>query len=888
LKLANTKWGARLTFSSLATASIDADGLTVDVAGKPSTWPYLAIGKVSNTGGVVWASIVIELTDGTSVKLDGFDKEQAKRWTFSFLGTHLHQVALAAAEADEAFMAWASEVQTRLPRQWHASTLAHVLAKESPISRLPCGYSYQEIADHPALEGACAGAKRVPPAKLPQRIASMLSQLNDQHFEAHRNHPLFDTLESMPLTAEQRLAVICFDTNLQLIAAAGSGKTATMVAKAAYAITMGIVQPEEVLMLAFNADAAEELAERAAKRMAHLAGADRVTCSTFHGFGLSIIGSVTGAKPRPAAWLEGGQDIRKVVEIMEELSEQDRGFRVDLMLLRTVFATPIGDEGSRGEAGAELMTCRGELVKSREEQLIADWLYFNGVNYEYEAPYPFDTADATHSAYHPDFYYPDADLFHEHFALDAAGNPPPHFKDYAAGVEWKRALHAEKETALVETTSHSLRSGAGLKDLEAALVARGVKLSPNPDMEPKGRPALEYEALARILRTLMQHAKGNRLPAEELARRAVETDPLRGPLLIKIYAKVLERWEAALKAAKAVDFDDMLNLAIDFAEQGRYQSPYRLVIADEAQDNSYARARLLRAVTGREGTFLTCVGDDWQAINGFAGADISVMRNFKEFYGSGTVLYLSRTFRCPEQICQTSSDFVQQNTSQIPKMVTTTNQVEGNAIQCIACANQEEMAQVLQRQLQRIASKLNAVWDSPRKPTIMLLGRYRTDRPTNLAELQRACGPGVELTFSTVHSSKGTEADYVFILNMVRGRKGFPSEIEDDPILQVAMPAPEPFPHASERRLFYVALTRAKRAAFILTIAGKESPFLQELRKKGQLSIVDAQGGQVEYRPCPSCSDGYRTLKTGKFGPYFGCTNFPGCRWTAKVPEATA
>ncbi|HCF3026441.1 TPA: topoisomerase DNA-binding C4 zinc finger domain-containing protein, partial [Pseudomonas aeruginosa] len=41
-------------------------------------------------------------------------------------------------------------------------------------------------------------------------------------------------------------------------------------------------------------------------------------------------------------------------------------------------------------------------------------------------------------------------------------------------------------------------------------------------------------------------------------------------------------------------------------------------------------------------------------------------------------------------------------------------------------------------------------------------------------------------------------------------------------------------------------------------------------------------------RPCPSCSDGYRTLKTGKFGPYFGCTNFPGCRWTVKVPEATA
>ena len=68
---------------------------------------------------------------------------------------------------------------------------------------------------------------------------------------------------------------------------------------------------------------------------------------------------------------------------------------------------------------------------------------------------------------------------------------------------------------------------------------------------------------------------------------------------------------------------------------------------------------------------------------------------------------------------------------------------------------------------------------------------------------------GLDVTFQTVHSSKGLEADHVIIPGLSRG--GFPSTKEDDPLLRLALPEGDDFPHAEERRLFYVALTRARR-----------------------------------------------------------------------------
>ena len=184
-----------------------------------------------------------------------------------------------------------------------------------------------------------------------------------------------------------------------------------------------------------------------------------------------------------------------------------------------------------------------------------NWLFFHGVRYQYEPRYKHNTATHSKTQYHPDFYYPDIDLYHEHFALDKHGNPPEHFKDYADGVQWKRALHAEKNTELFETTSHTLRSGSGLIDLAKVLTSHGVKLKPKSEEDLVGFSLMETDVVASILRSLMQHAKSNQLSVESLRINASQQDALRGPLFVDIYKKVLDQWESELRETKTVDFD---------------------------------------------------------------------------------------------------------------------------------------------------------------------------------------------------------------------------------------------------------------------------------------------------------------------------------------------
>lgn len=97
---------------------------------------------------------------------------------------------------------------------------------------------------------------------------------------------------------------------------------------------------------------------------------------------------------------------------------------------------------------------------------------------------------------------------------------------------------------------------------------------------------------------------------------------------------MIHGWDAALKEDGGIDFEDMINLAADCLERG-YRSPYRLVMADEYQDASRARARLCRVLVTEPHSHLFAVGDDWQSINRFAGADVGVMTGFVDWYGDG-------------------------------------------------------------------------------------------------------------------------------------------------------------------------------------------------------------------------------------------------------------
>ncbi|MCY0389912.1 UvrD-helicase domain-containing protein [Robbsia sp. Bb-Pol-6] len=713
---------------------------------------------------------------------------------------------------------------------------------------------------------------------------------------------LFDKVESKPLTEEQSRAVICFDNRVQVVAAAGSGKTSTMVAKAAYAIQRGFVAPERIVLMAFNKKAAVELKERAERSFKRL-GMDGISveASTFHAVGLSIIGKATGRKPDIPEWAtDAAGGVRKLTEIALHLKDTADAFAQKWDLFRFVFARPLPGFGARAsgdgwnEAGsAYILTINKDRVRSEEEASIANWLFLNGIDYHYEQPYEVNTATETHRQYKPDFYYPAAKLYHEHFALDANGKAPTEFVDYIDGVFWKRSLHLQHNTELIETTSDMLRSGIWIEHLSRELTKRGIVPNPNPFREiPKGgQGPMEDRALIELMRTFIGHAKSNGLTIEKLIARLdnlpKDSSLLRYRMFLDLVGPVLHAWDEALAHEDGIDFEDMLNRAAEHLEQGHYEAPYDLVMADEFQDASRARARLCRAMVQKKDRYLFAVGDDWQSINRFAGADVSVMTGFKDWFGHGQVLKLEQTFRCPQPLCDVSSGFVSENPAQIPKAIRSVTPTIGPVLLAFQVNDANKLQSAVDQYLDRIVKGLRdqtVPTGRDGKVTVMILGRYNADRAYMPDRWQSRYGQYLDLSFLTIHRSKGSEADYIILPSMLSKLRGnsFPNTRVDDPLLALAMPNSDDFPLGEERRLFYVALTRARRTVALLTVRGQRSAFLDELMKQEAVTLTDVDGKPIADRSCPACKTGAIVTKTGPYGEFESCSNYPSCEYKPK------
>ena len=382
-----------------------------------------------------------------------------------------------------------------------------------------------------------------------------------------------------------------------------------------------------------------------------------------------------------------------------------------------------------------------------------------------------------------------------------------------------------------------------------------------------------FTAFSKLLDSFLNVYKGSTCTIRALQDQLGSTwDDSRLRVFLRIFEVVLARYEETLAQSHTIDFNDMIKKAIKYVQSGEFTSGYRYIMVDEFQDISPSRATLVNALRNQvSGCALFCVGDDWQAIYRFTGSDVTLTTKFRENFGATERVDLDQTFRFNNRICDVASRFVQVNPGQLRKDIKThsmSNQTE------IAVISEMDKAAALHGALKDVSAHA-----AGKRASVFLLARYNDSEPAEMHTLQRHY-PNLQLSFYTAHRSKGLEADYVIILDMIQGKKGFPSIMSTDPIIERILPHAEEFVHAEERRLFYVALTRARRSVWLLTQPGRESPFISELLQGGYDVRFDREAMKAAVRAqarCPVCLEGVLVPRRGRKGEFYGCSLFPYC-----------
>lgn len=711
--------------------------------------------------------------------------------------------------------------------------------------------------------------------------------------ELDRSRSYFDSIEGKPLTQEQRLAIVTDEDSNLVVAAAGSGKTSVIVGKFRWLIDRGYRSANEVLMLVFAKNAESEMSERVMKLLNPNASAIPKV-STFHGLGYSIVGKVEGKLPSLAKHAEDDKLLRLHIRgIIKSLMEQEDFARVMKRWFQEHFAPYKSqfDFKSKGEYFVylrkhDIRSLKGELVRSYEECEIANFLYLNGIEYEYEKNYEHDTATEGHRQYQPDFYLPESGLYIEHLALNREGGTPPFIprKKYIDSLKWKQNIHDQYGTTMLKTYSWWNFEGELVVRLEKLLKERGVKFSEvsTDQMFSRLNELHMFDPFTEKVEEFLNHFKEQGLDESGLADRIGRGgDEQRDKAFANVFLPIYREYENGLRESGEIDFNDMIGKAIEYVESGQITSPYRYIMVDEFQDISAGRIRLLKALLGNncetsEGRHqLFAVGDDWQSIYRFAGSDITAMQDFSKIFGNTERTDLTTTFRCSERITEISRMFILRNKEQIGKETTSYSPRIENSVYVYFPPTKNEPS-MLERIIARIAKHGE---NEGEQLSVLVLGRYRHQRPDNLRRLQKLFR-SIDLEYRTVHSSKGCEADYVVVVGMESGNLGFPSEKQSDTTLNMVLSRPEIFPHAEERRLFYVAITRARRSVYLLSEYGSRSEFLNELVTEGYGVKVFGQLPSQEAN-CPACETGRMVLRQGnKEGgnKFYGCSNYPYCK----------
>jgi len=769
----------------------------------------------------------------------------------------------------------------------------------------------------------------------------------------------FDNIEGKKLDEQQRTALITDEYSNLIIAGAGSGKTLTILGKVKYLVEQKNINPKDILLLSFTKKTVEELNDRLKKIELN------AETTTFHKLGYDIIKKYNPDTPAVTnentlsgvikTYLqtdifndaEALQSYIQYVACYMNIPEEYDNFNSFGEKLDTEKGIDFETLKSKCEplnivSKSTLDTIQGERVKSVEELIIANFLYLNGIEYEYEKPYPYGQ-----TMYRPDFFLSEYNIYLEHFGVDELNRAkwltPFNEQKYVEEMQLKRGTHKTHKTKLLETYSYYNRDNILLEKLREMLELENVLFKPrdakNIYTKVSDNDKNFGKEINKLIESFINLSKSRRLNHHTLMslfsnKIKIQSDFMlkRQEMFLQFVLPILNKYDNILKERNEIDFNDMINQATDVVKSNNPQYSYQYIIIDEYQDISFSRFNLIKEIRDLSVAKLVCVGDDWQSIYRFAGSDISLFINFAKYVGVYEQLLIEQTYRNSQSLIDVTSKYIQKNPKQISKNPKSEKNPLEDPVKFVHY-KQEETESAFINEIQILVNKYG-------KKSILVLGRHRFDindliklTPNNRVKyiertekLEVKGFEDVDIKYLTVHGSKGTEADNVIVLNLRNHLLGFPNKMTDDPILSLLLSDDEEYRFAEERRLFYVALTRTKNEV-VLLIPSEVSLFAEELLTDNNYLLTTTDGilnttncpycktGKLVIRQnslngtqflgcshypncnqtfnkieildnellCLDCQSGFMTKRTGIYGNFLGCTNYPRCRNTINL-----
>ncbi|MCQ2202237.1 MAG: UvrD-helicase domain-containing protein [Bacteroidales bacterium] len=779
------------------------------------------------------------------------------------------------------------------------------------------------------------------------------------------------------LDDEQRCVVLSDEDYTLVVAGAGAGKTTTVSAKVKYLVDKKGIRPDQILVISFTNKAVGELRDRINKGLG-------IPCpvTTFHKTGYAILKRQEEDRKQIVTegmmynvinnYLKG--NILENPELVDKLilffgSYFDAPYEGDDIndffnyISKADFSTLRGNMKEYTEQIIDKRTGKHisiayEILRSAEEVRIANFLYMNNIDYVYEKQYPYAIVES-HKPYTPDFTITQGDkvAYIEHFGITEDGRNNRYTQEqiekYKAAVNEKILLHRKHNTTLLYTFS-SYRDGVPyIEHLRKQLEDHGFILNPRSSREvfEKIVSTEENRYIARLVKlvcTFIQNFKTNGYNIDDFYRFQAKTNNVRSKLFLTICEQCYLEYSKRLKESNAIDFEDMINDSARIIREEEIRGnklEFKYIIVDEYQDISRQRFNLTHELSKLCNAKIIAVGDDWQSIYAYAGSDITLFTHFKEAFGYGQQLHITKTYRNAQEVIDIAGGFIQKNKSQIQKALVSPKHIESPII--IETYTEEVdrdetkgkggkfylVGQTVERIMKEIFG------ENP-KSSILLLGRYGFDawnlcKSADFVYLEKTGNVvsqtfrDYEFEFMTVHRAKGLGYDNVILINAIDNTYGFPSKVQEDPVLRYVVKDDRAIEYAEERRLFYVALTRTKNRVYIVTPQQRPSEFVRELVEDYPNVVVHGQlgnstnsdrsnikkcpccgyplqfrykksyglklwictnepeicdfmtnnlaGGELSILKCDKCKDGYLIVKASNDGqkePFLGCTNY--------------